>query len=790
MKLANVALLYVIRLRARLGQELLALVGIAAGVSLVFAALVANTSVTGSAQRLAAGVFGTASYQLDARGGETFDEGMVQRARALPGVAAAAATFEARGEASGPRGQQSIELIGVDPGFARLGGTITRKFSAGYLAHQRAVAMPARLAESTGVALGQTLRLVLSGHTVDAPLGAKLDASDIGDLGDAPLVLAPLAYAQELSGAAGRVTRVFALPDRGRGAQVEQELRRLAAGRANVRPADYDAELVAQAAEPTSQSTALFSVFAALVGFLFAFSAVLLTVPERLRLVADLDEEGYGPGTAVKLLLFDALLLGVAASILGVVLGDQLSRRLFDDTPSFLTLAFPIGSERIVTVSSVVIAGVGGIAASCVAVLGPTAPAVFRARRSQEADPERRRFDRAPHGTWLVGGGVACLAAGVAIVAATPGSVAVAVLGLGLLAGATLLLLPSLLRLIVAVLDGLTRRLRGVASFIAISDLRDPTARRRSLAVAATGAIAIFGSVALQGAHADLQRGLDRVSHDLASIGAVWIVAPGTANLLATTSFSVPANLTQPAGIAGFALYRSGFLDVGNRRVWVIGSPMSSSRPIPLGQIVAGDEQLVTSRLRRGGWTVVSSAVARMLGLRPGDEFTLPSPNPTVFRVAATSTNMGWPPGAIVLNATDYARAWGQPTTVVSSVNAMLAPGVSADRARASLQRALGPSSGLVVQTAAERERNQRAASREGLTRLTEIAALVLVAAVIAMAAAMAGLIWQRRRFFVAMKVEGYSTTDLWRSLLLEAAVLIGAGCALGAAGGSSGRTS
>ena len=97
----------------------------------------------------------------------------------------------------------------------------------------------------------------------------------------------------------------------------------------------------------------MFSVFSAMVGFLFAFSAVLLTVPQRRRLIADLRIEGYGPGTVVKVLLFDALVLGVVASALGILVGDQIARHLFDDRPAFLDMAFAFGSQRITTSSTV-----------------------------------------------------------------------------------------------------------------------------------------------------------------------------------------------------------------------------------------------------------------------------------------------------------------------------------------------------------------------------------------------------------------------------------------------------
>ncbi len=96
MKLSNVAALYAMRLRAQLGQELLALVGIAVGVSLLFAALVANTSLTGSFERVSKGVVGDARLQLAARGG-TFMPDEIAAVRRIPGVAAAAEVLEARG---------------------------------------------------------------------------------------------------------------------------------------------------------------------------------------------------------------------------------------------------------------------------------------------------------------------------------------------------------------------------------------------------------------------------------------------------------------------------------------------------------------------------------------------------------------------------------------------------------------------------------------------------------------------------------------------------------------------
>jgi putative ABC transport system permease protein len=350
---------------------------------------------------------------------------------------------------------------------------------------------------------------------------------------------------------------------------------------------------------------------------------------------------------------------------------------------------------------------------------------------------------------------------------------------------AMLALLPTCLRLLVTLLGVLTQTIRSVVPFLAINDLSDPATRLRSLAVAATGAIAVFGSVALQGAHADLQRGLDHTARDLAFTADVWAVAPGSTNLLATAPFPSQRVQVQP-GLERIEAYRGSFLDIGHRRIWVMGVPAKAKRPIPLGQMIEGSTGHATALLRAGGWAVVSAGLARELELHIGQRFSLPTPVPTRVRVSALSTNMGWPPGAIVLNADDYARAWG--SSDVSALAATLAPGTTPAQGRRLLRAALGPRSGLVVKTAADRQQALDAGSRQGLARLTQIAALVLISAMIATAAAMAGMIWQRRLFLAGMKIEGYGTAELWRSLLLQASVLIGAGCISGAAFGLLGQ--
>jgi putative ABC transport system permease protein len=780
-RLSSILLLYRLRLRTRLVQELFAVAGIAVGVALLFASQIASTSLDGSVQQLTQGIVGNMRFQLAARSPEGFDERILAEVQKLPGVQAAEPVLEARANVLGPKGQQSVELIGTDPRFASKAGPLLHHFSANQLAHQQAFALPAPIAQSMGLLSLSPVSLQIGGRVVQSFLGAELLRSDIGPLVESPVAIAPLAYAQQLTGLEGRVTRIFVEPARGRDREVREGLNRLAAGALDVRPANFDATLFSEAAGPTNQSALLFSAISALVGFLFAFNAILLTVPQRRHLVEDLRLDGYSRLTIVEVLLLDGLVLGVVASLLGLALGDLLSLALFHQNPGYLSFAFPIGSQRIVTWRSVAIAAGGGMLAACVGVLAPLWGDVF-ARLSLTGQSTQPKYTRT---SAMVVTGLVCLALTTVILLAIPQA---AIVGIVSLVIALLLLLPALIEVVVLLFDRLQGPIRGAAPYLAVVELRSPANRARSLAIAATGAIAVMGSVAIQGARVDLQRGLDNSAHDDAAITDLWATPPGTQDLLATIPFHAVAlrRLEHLHGISSVRLYRAGFLDYGSRRVWVIAPPRATARLVPPTQLLSGELGPATAHLREGGWAVVSQAIADAHHLHIGQSFVLPSPRPTTFRVAALSTNIGWPPGAIIINADDYARAWG--STDPSAYNITLAPGASAVVVRREVQQALGPASGLVVETARQRELNERTASRQGLSRLSQISALVLIAAVLAMAAAMCAMIWQRRSRLADMKVDGFSRGVLWRALVVESALLLGAGCSIGAVFGLYGQ--
>lgn len=785
MRLTSIIHLYRVRLKARivLVQELFALGGIAVGVALLFASQIASASVNGSVRQLTTEIVGGMQFQLEARGSQGFDQRLVADARGIPGVRAVLPVLEVNANAIGPSGQRGVDLIGTEPRSALRGSPILRHFSNAQLAKLSAIALPAPIAQAIGVEAPHTITLQIGAKDTRVLVGTELRSGSIGALVHSPVAIAPLAYAQRLTQMQGQISRLFveAAPAAEHG--VKRGLGRIAsAHRLNLEPADYDAKLFQIAAAPANQGEGLFSGISALVGFMFAINAMLLTLNLRRRLIRGMRSDGATRLETIKALLFDALVLGGLAAALGLALGDALSILVFQANPGYLSFAFPLGSQRIVSWQSVAIAAGAGLLAACVGVLTPLRE-LWSA--SIVASMLRERRNRSWRTTGALVGGISCLAATTIILLLAPQS---AVLGSVILVIALLLLLPLLLDTFVAACARLRGPLESAATRIAVSELRAPAARTRSIAIAATGAIAVFGSVAIQGAHANLQRGLDRLFHEVSTASDVWVAPPGPQNLLATAPFPAAAQTTLAhlSGIEAVGLYRATFMNYANRRTWVLAPSPSARNPIPPGQLLTGDLPLALTRLRAGGWAVISQAIANEHHLRVGERFTLPASQPISLRVAALITNLGWPPGAIILNSADYVLAWGSLNPSAYSI--FLRRGVTARQGTSEVQHALGAGSALVVQSAPQRQALQEAASRQGLSRLTQIATLVLIATVLAMSIAMGTMIWQRRPRLARMKVEGYQTGVLWRALLLESGLLLGAGCSIGAAFGVYGQ--
>lgn len=501
-------LLYLYRWRLGNGkvQELLAGTGIAIGVALFFGVLVANTSVIGSASQLIHAVDGSARFQLAARSSEGFSEELVKRVAALPGVRVAAPLLRENASIIGPTGHDSIQLVGVTPLQVGLEGAVTRDLSASSLAIARGVGLPSAVASAVGAQAGGRVTLLADGAPQALQVRGIFGSQIVGAVASSPIVIALLPLAQQLTGRQGRVTEVLVKPKRHAAGLVERELRHLAGDRLDVEPATNELAVLNATAKPTSQSTSLFAAISAMVGFLLALNAMLLTVPDRRRFAAELLEQGFGPRQILVILLSQAVILGLAASLVGVILGALLAHALFHEVPSYLTLAFPIGTSPVVPLTTALLAIACGVLATVLASLLPflrLRPRPTGNARSAEAGEAGQGI--AKRTIVIAGAGGSLLLVTVTIIALALPSLSV-LAGVVLAVAAFCLILP-LFTLLLRAIKPFSERVPGSMLALAVVELGGTATR--SVALAGIAALAVYGMVAIQGTRHDLITGLD-----------------------------------------------------------------------------------------------------------------------------------------------------------------------------------------------------------------------------------------------------------------------------------------
>lgn len=796
MRLDALLYLYARWVRAHPVQELCAGLGIAIGVALALAVLVANGSVAGSTREVTRALVGNADVQLVARHSLGFDERLLARVRGLPGVAQAAPVLEQRAILVGPGGRRApVVAAGVDPTLAALFPAAIGNLGAGGLRLTDGIMLPLEIGRRLGLpgsvaqAVGPRERRVsleLRGRRFPVRVTAMLGPETVGPLAGAIVAIAPLPYLQRLAGLPRRLTRVLVRAAPGREDAVRAGLAGIAAGRLTVASADAEVDLLEQASGPANQASAGFALIGAVVGFLLAFNAMLLTAPQRRRLVADLRIQGFTRPSLVQMQLVQAAFLGIVASAAGLLAGVVLARTVFDQTPAYLAAAFPLGTETVVGAAPLLVSFAAGLVATCLAVVPPllqlrrSGPAYDGGHRDVESTPALDRGLRLR----LLAAALVLVAATSAPLLVTSNAAFVAVAGL---AFATPLAIPAVFAVTVRSVEGAATRARRLSALaVALLALRSTTVR--SLALAATGAVAVFGAVAIGGAREDLLRGIDRYTEQYVSTADLWILQG--ADDQATKDFrpgDLPARVAAVPGVRAVRKYRGAFLDFGGRRVWVIARPEADRPMIPAGEILSGDAASATARLRAGGWITVSDRLAADRGVGPGDTLALPTPTGEVrYRVAATTTNFGWTPGSIVMGSADYRRAWASSYPTALEVD--LLPGAHPEAAKRAVRRRLGAGTALRVQTAGERAAQGERNARQGLQRLGQISALLLLTATLAMAAAMGAAIWQRRAGLASLRLQSFRPAQLWRVLLIESAVVLAAGCLTGAVVGVYGQ--
>jgi putative ABC transport system permease protein len=758
---------------------LLTVLGIAAGVALLFSVTTQNASLTSGTADIYREFAGRAKLELVALGPEGLPAETAERVRLSPEVAAAVAVSEESIRVRHGGRSVDLRLLGVAGNIRSLGGTLTHLIPTESEPARLGLYMPADVASDLSAGAKTQVEALTRIGPTHTSIAAVLPTAGLGNLAKTPVAFALLSLAELLTGNGDRVQRVLIVP-RGHPRHLLQSLRRIGGPGTAVWSTASEANAANQASALSRSTSALFAALSLVVGGVLAYGAMVLTMAERRHEVAVLRALGCGLGALLFAVFADALLLGGIGTALGILAGRLAVGWLLPNNNSLLSSAFLIDSKLVVPSSVLLLSCAAGVGTAILAVVLP-AQALTRVA---PAEALRSESNSALLGVTAPTRALLALAVGLGV-----GGVLLTRSGHGLI-GVPMWVLAGLFAVPAAV-SSTSRSVHrllpspGGAARVGISEIAAFPAR--AIASAAVVTLAVSGVVVVDGAVANLETGVARLAADAYPSGNLFVTAASSDEVFLTqpliTSFE--NRLERLPFVSYTRAWRSAFLDWGERRVLTYAFDEVHSSPA--AEFIGGDARYSERALATDRNAVaLSSELASVHGLRVGAHFDLPTPvGPKPVHLVAIIANYGWLPGTVTLNPASYVAWWGPRDVTAYQIGLTSHTNISEASRRVS---AVLSGTGLTTVSSAQMRARIGAAARSELASLRRTAQLIVLIGLLAViATTLAGVLGRIRRV-TALRTIGMSLSDVVVALASETSCIVGIGAPLGAAVGVIGH--
>ena len=774
---------------ARPARSLLTVFGIAIGVGVLVAALAVNAGMDASIDRTVSSLVGRADLRVTAFAETGLSGATLSAIDGVPGVALTAPAIERRTFLLPEPGQQAssepVTVLGIEPAreprvrdLPLVRGAPLRD------ANEPVALVTERLATTEGLDVGSQLTMFGSGAPVsvrvvgiiagDGPALGSSGRTIVLPIGTAALLNMPADAASADRGTMSGLTRIDVVLAAGADVDaVASGIDRAITSDPYILsvPRDMAVSLRASTAEVRSTMALLAAITLFAAAFLI-LNTLAMTVVERIRELALLRAAGAGRAQVIRIVVGQAVLLGIAGSVVGLGLGALLS----------VLIAAGLGASASVLIDGPVItpavlaAGLGGgLVVTIVASLEP-------ARRAAGISPVMALRARADP-TAAVRAHVGWLVAVVFIVGVM--SVALLPRGFGSVAGparaaavyaillAVVLLTPVLIRplgRLAGLPFGLFLRLEERLARAAIA--RDPG--RTALTV---GALVVGLTMVVA---------LGAVNENARATASAWLsdVVPGDEIVTAIApapvgddgmdkDFAAIDGVARATPIATFDL---AFRGTRLEAVAIRGADFEADGRLTF---VAGDRAAAFAALDAGGAVLLSRARADQLGVGLGDVMAVATARGLVeLNVAGIversfpgrtgeAALVGWPDalgkfGVLGADAIVIRFEPGKAVAAVPAVDALAQERAMTTAPISQVEGALGDALDRVI----------------GLLDVLALAAVVIAALGIVNTLSMDT--WERVRELAMLRAAGMSRRQVWRSVLVEAGILGAIGGVIG----------
>jgi putative ABC transport system permease protein len=786
-------------LKGLLGRKLrtvLTALAIVLGVAMVMGTFMLTDSIdkafdsifTDVRQGSSAVISGKTAFDLSEGTGSaapTLDESLLPKVRGLSDVEAAEGSVDGEAQLIGDNGKAIVYGGAPNLGFSIANGDSSFNpltLVEGSWPGRGDVVIDESTANKEDFKLGQTIGVQAEGAAQRLRISGLVHFGSVSTIGGATLAGFSLPTAQELFGKRGRLDEIAVAAKPGvSDAQLVQELQQ------NLPPTAQVKTATQQAKDDAAETNSFISF---LRGFLLAFGGIALfvgsfvianslsiTIAQRTREFATARTIGASRRQILTSILIEALVVGILASLVGLVLGVGLAKGLFW---LFDLVGFTLpNSGLIVTSSAVIIALSAGILVTLAASLRPAfratrVPPIAAVREGAELPKGRLAFLRVPASILLTLAGFAALSWGLF----GPGLSTTSLLvwmGVGALMIflGVALLAERLVRPLATWLGWPSARLGGVAGVLARGNSQRNPQRTASTASALMIGLALVTLVSV------LAAGI--VSTFRGAVDDLWKQADYA--VTAQNNFTpIPVSVAQAAakapGVEAVGSVRAGQTKAFGNVIDATAVDPATSRIFSIDW-KEGSDQVLADLGADGAFITDDYAKDHNLSIGSAVKQTFPSGVTESFRVKGIfdPPTGGSPFGPITISAATWDKLNPQPRNLFSFV---IMNGGQTDANQAALDRQLASFPNAKVQTRDEFVDNQISGLSSVLNILYVLLALSVIVSLFGIVNTLVLTVFERTREIGMLRAVGMTRRQVRRMIRHESVITAMIGGVLG----------
>jgi putative ABC transport system permease protein len=758
--------------------------GIALGVAVIVAIAVVNRSLTTSFQSTIDQIAGKAVLQV-ANGESGMAESLFPLIRDTVGVENAAAAVEGFLPLAGSPGER-LFVYGVDlltDSAIREHEFVENEFAfdqaLDFIARPDSIALTESFSRRLGLPVGATVTLLTSTGKREFTVRALLKEQGTARVFGGSFALMDLPAAQRAFGKDGKLDLVdLTVEENATVEAVQQRLRERLQGAAEVeRPSKRGAQIELLL---TSFRVGLFfvSLIALFVGFFLIYNTVSVSVIQRRKEIGTLRCLGMKRSELLRLIIAEALLLALAGSAIGALLGWALARAALVAVGETVANLFSLVDLRgeYFTLEEIVLALGSGVAVAVFAALHPAWEAVHvsplenvRQTAWQPAGRGRKSWpNRVACFCFITSPALLLMAPTVtgAVTKFSVGVIGMLTFLLGLAASCPAIITFAVRRFQRSIL--LLPKFSWVELRLACDSLRrNPIRSGITVATMVISLAAIFTIASfVNSVRGSLLAWVDQmVTADLIVSSGARTAGPKNVPLREDL---VP-ELKKIPGISVIDLYRLIRSTYRGRPILIESFSARDSASVRTLPMAEGDGDRALRQMANAEGVIVSESFRNRFGARTGDQLELVTPSGKVsFRVLGVYIDYSSDAGSVLLDRALYKKYWKD--ELLDAFDLWLAPGADQREIIETIKRRHGERYQLFISTHSE--------LRDAVVKIMEQSFVVnyaveIVAVVVAIFSVINTLlasVLDRTREIGVLRAIGATQAQVWRSVIAEAA--------------------